>query len=91
MCLNIPYDHDAPSLNRALGISDERAREIHAMALDLLKRGPRVSNVVEELLSSDGLSDAEKAYALISIGFIQALGEVHRGLLKRILTAVMEA
>ena len=75
----IVFRHDAERLHEALGISDERAVELSEILARVWVASDTVSEMVEKIISDDGLSDVEKVYALVKLGKVVGAQLLLRG------------
>jgi hypothetical protein len=76
---SIRFNHNSPLLSQALGLTPRQAELVERYVIDLIHHRGRVSEVVEEILNNSGLSDAEKVYAIYTLGFILGRGAALMG------------
>ena len=69
----VMFRHDKEKLYEALGIQDGRADEIIELVQRLAGESDTFSEVIEKIVNHDGISDAEKIYAIINVGLLIAL------------------
>ena len=75
----IVFDHSKERLHEALGIVNERASELSVVLVRVWVESDTLSEMIEKILSDDGLSDAEKVYMLVKLGHIIALRQIILG------------
>lgn len=62
------FDHTKGKTNEALGIASNRIGVVSSVVMKADERYSTTSRVMQEIMNSDELSDAEKIYALFCLG-----------------------
>ena len=81
-------DHKAPSADKAFGIPSDRAVEISMALVQTIKQSERLSQVVEKILSDEGLEPVEKVFLLVYTGIF--LCEMKHAPLKLVIKSLAE-
>jgi hypothetical protein len=71
--INLKINHEARTVNEALGISDKQAKQITQRVVTYMSRAERISQTIEAILKDPELNDAEKIYAIFILGTIRVV------------------